>query len=103
MRFELRVGDSAMGPADAVHPTDETLRSYAQRRLDDLSAELVDEHLQVCVACRRRLAEAASEHFLARPRDERPQPNSTGPRVSSLTGLSLFDAKPYSPAQLPRT
>jgi anti-sigma factor RsiW len=87
-----------MGATAAVHPTDPTLQAYGLGRLDDASAESVNKHLGSCPDCQRRVAEMSSDSFLGRLRQVQGQPDSTGPVVSSLAGLSMLDTGASSPA-----
>jgi eukaryotic-like serine/threonine-protein kinase len=83
-----------MGASDAVHPTDQTLRSYGLGKLDDASAESVNKHLESCSGCQGRVADMSSDSFLGRLRDAgvQPGPKVSGLVVSSLAGLSMLDA-----------
>jgi len=54
---------------DAVpisHPTDKALKAYGLGKLDDASAEAVNEHLKVCAECRMRVAGVSADSFLGR-------------------------------------
>jgi anti-sigma factor RsiW len=53
---------------EALHPTDQTLSSYGLGKLDDHSAEAVNQHLEGCPDCRERVAELSSDSFLDRVR-----------------------------------
>jgi formylglycine-generating enzyme required for sulfatase activity/serine/threonine protein kinase len=88
-----------MGAAAAVHPTDPTLQAYGLGKLDDASAESVNKHLESCPDCQRRVAEMSSDSFLGRLRQVQGQPDSTGPVVSSIAGLSMLDTGASSPAR----
>jgi hypothetical protein len=88
-----------MGATAAVHPTDPTLLAYGLGKLDDASADSVNKHLESCPDCQRRVAEMSSDSFLGRLRQVQGRPDSTGPVVSSLAGLSMLDAGASSPAQ----
>ena len=90
-----------MGANAAVHPSDETLRSYGQGKLDQVASESVDKHLADCALCKRRAAEMSSDSFLGRLRDAQGQPGTTGPVVSSLDGPSIPGTGPHSPAPPP--
>jgi serine/threonine protein kinase len=80
-----------MAPPPTVHPTDQTLQSYGLGKLDDASAESVNEHLEGRADCRRRIAEITSDSFLGRLCDANARPESSRPAVSSTDGLSLLD------------
>ena len=58
-----------MDAAPSLHPTDQTLSSYGLGKLDDRSAEAVNEHLEECRDCRKRVAEMSADSFLGRVRD----------------------------------
>jgi serine/threonine protein kinase len=73
-----------MDATAAVHPTDQTLQSYGLGKLDDASSESVKQHLEACSNCQHRVAELSSDRFLGRLQDDRPQPDSAAPVVSSL-------------------
>jgi formylglycine-generating enzyme required for sulfatase activity/serine/threonine protein kinase len=60
-----------MDAAQSLHPTDQTLRSYGLGKLDDRSAEAVNDHLMECSDCRKRVAEMSADSFLQRVRDAR--------------------------------
>ena len=67
-----------MDAAESLHPTDQTLRSYGLGKLDDRSAEAVNEHLMECSDCRKRVAEMSADSFLQRVRDaQKPSGKST--------------------------
>ena len=51
-----------------LHPTDQTLSSFGLGKLDDVSAEAVDHHLEQCADCRKRVAEMSADSFLERVR-----------------------------------
>jgi serine/threonine protein kinase len=68
-----------MGAAALAHPGDQTLQSYGLGKLDESSAELVNEHLSGCPQCQRRVAELSSDSFLGRLR------NAQGLPVMSAT------------------
>ena len=56
---------------DAVvssHPTDQILSSYGLGKLDDASAQAVNEHLEECPDCRKRVAEMPADSLLGRVR-----------------------------------
>ena len=46
-----------MDAGPSAHPTVETLQAFGLRKLDDASAEVVSNHLEVCLECRRHVAE----------------------------------------------
>ena len=71
------------------HPTDKTLSSYGLGKLDDASAEAVNQHLESCPDCRRRVAELSSDSFLGRIRDAKAQG-----RPDSAAPLDLLDRRP---------
>jgi serine/threonine protein kinase len=53
----------------ALHPTDESLRSYVLGKLDDHSAEAVGKHLERCPDCEERVAGLSADSFVERARD----------------------------------
>jgi serine/threonine protein kinase/formylglycine-generating enzyme required for sulfatase activity len=96
----------------SVHPSDQTLRSYGLGKLDDRSAEAVNEHLMECSDCRKRVAEMSADSFLQRVRDaQKPSGKSTsgqsqagGTRTDKSTGTwtsSSGDSLPPELAALP--
>ena len=74
----------------AVHPTAQTLSSFGLGKLDDSSADAVNEHLEQCPDCRKRVAEMSADSFLERVRDAQARPDSPGPVFSSTAGLSML-------------
>src|SRR5262245_34447304 len=67
-----------MDAAQSLHPTDQTLRAYGLGKLDDRSAEAVNEHLMECSECRKRVAEMPADSFLQKVRDaQKPAGKST--------------------------
>jgi formylglycine-generating enzyme required for sulfatase activity len=85
----------------AVHPTDETLSSYGLGKLDDTSAEAVNQHLEQCSDCRKRVAEMSADSFLGRIRGVQARSVSPAPVVSSLTGPSMMAGGTGSTVQPP--
>jgi len=78
-----------MDAAQSLHPTDQTLRSYGLGKLDDRSAEVVNEHLMECSDCRKRVAEMSADSFLQRVRDaQKPSDKSTSGRPQAGGRLS---------------
>ena len=69
-----------------LHPTDQTLSSYGLGKLDDRSAEAVNEHLEECPDCRKRVAEMSADSFLDRVRD------AQKPRTAPTSGTSQAGA-----------
>ena len=51
------------------HPTDQILSSYGLGKLNDDAAEAVNQHLERCPECRKRVAEMSADSFLGRIRD----------------------------------
>ena len=74
------------------HPTESTLSSYGLGRLDDASSKIVNQCLESCPDCRRRVAELSSDSFLGRLRDAQVhgRPNSPAPAMSATDGLSML-------------
>jgi serine/threonine protein kinase len=58
-----------MDAPTSFHPTDQSLRAYGLGKLDESSAEVINTHLESCVACRRRTAEMSSDSFLSKFRE----------------------------------
>ena len=75
-----------------LHPTDQTLTSYGLGKLDHALVEAVNQHLEACPDCRRRVAELSSDTFLGRLRDAqgKGRPDSAALLVSSTAGLSML-------------
>ena len=88
-----------MGVSAAVHPTDPVLRAYGLGKLDDVSAESVDKHLESCSDCRQRVAELSSDEFLGRLQNAKVASDKSAAGcspagVSSTEGVRRPDA-PY--------
>jgi serine/threonine protein kinase len=79
-----------MDAASSLHPTDQTLSSYGLGKLDDRLAEAVNQHLEHCPDCRKRVAEMSADSFLARVRD------AHKPSGTSTFGLSQAVGAPSS-------
>ncbi|MGO9914676.1 MAG: protein kinase domain-containing protein [Isosphaeraceae bacterium] len=58
-----------MDAAPSLHPTDQTLSSFGLGKLNDRSFEAVNQHLEQCPDCRKRVAEMSADSFLGRVRD----------------------------------
>ncbi len=58
-----------MNAPPSLHPSDQTLSSYGLGKLDDRSAEAINEHLEQCSDCRKRVAEMPADSFLERVRE----------------------------------
>jgi anti-sigma factor RsiW len=96
-----------MNAPHALHPADQTLSAYGLGKLDDAAAEWVNQHLESCPACRRRVAELSADSFLGRLRDAQAQPESGALLISSTAGLSMLASNaspqaPPRPARCPR-
>ena len=83
-----------------AHPTDQTLSSYGLGKLDEASAESVNQHLEGCLDCRRRVAEMSSDSFLDRVRDARKgagqaetaaRPGDKGRKATILPPVDTFE------------
>ena len=48
LQFGLEAGDRPLDGHQTLHPTDQTLQRYGLGKLDDASAESVNEHLESC-------------------------------------------------------
>jgi serine/threonine protein kinase len=79
-----------MNAPPSTHPSEQTLSSYGLGKLEDSSAEAVNEHLEQCPACRKRVAEMSADSFLERVRDAQARPDSPVPVSSSTAGLSML-------------
>jgi serine/threonine protein kinase len=84
-----------MGAA-AVHPTDQTLQAYGQGKLGASTADSVNQHLESCPDCQRRVGELTSDSFLDRLQDVRDRSDSPVPVSSALAGLSRVTGGPTS-------
>ncbi len=51
-----------------LHPTDQTLHAYGLGKLEDSSAESVNQHLESCPVCRCRVGEISPDSFLGKLR-----------------------------------
>jgi serine/threonine protein kinase/formylglycine-generating enzyme required for sulfatase activity len=72
-----------------VHPTDQTLSDFGLGKLDDRSAESVNQHLRGCPSCQRRVAGMSSDSDLSRLR---------GAQVGAGRGRSPADRTRPNPA-----
>jgi eukaryotic-like serine/threonine-protein kinase len=81
-----------------IHPTDQTLNSYGLGKLDDGSAEAVNQHLEHCPDCRQRVAEMSADSFLGRIRDAQ---KSASHSMSGQSGSGTTRSNPTGPAQTP--
>ncbi len=75
------------------HPSDEILQSYGLGKLDDASAESVNQHLNSCSECQCRVAEMSSDSFLGRLREVRGRPEMSATDKSQF-GASLLGQRP---------
>ena len=85
-----------MGNHALLHPTEQTLSDFSLGKLDDGQAEIINNHLNECPDCQRRVAEMSSDSFLGRLRDVRGRLDSAAPVSSSLAGLSRIERSPDS-------
>jgi serine/threonine protein kinase len=85
------------------HPTDRTLSSYGLGKLDDASSKIVNQHVESCPDCRRRVAELSSDRFLGRLRDAQAhgRPNSPAPAMSATDGQSMLAGGDHSKSAPP--
>ena len=83
-------------PSAAVHPTDQTLQAYGQGKLGASTADSVNQHLESCPDCQRRVGELTSDSFLDRLQDVRDRSDSPVPVSSALAGLSRVTGGPTS-------
>ncbi len=84
-----------MDARPTLHPTDPTLQAYGLGKLDDLLAETVDNHLEGCPDCRRRIAELTSDSFLGRVRDARKADRSSSSPPADTLPPGLADHPDY--------
>jgi serine/threonine protein kinase len=81
-----------------LHPTDHTLSSYGLGKLDDALAEAVNQHLETCDSCRRRVAELSSDEFLGRLQPAKAMPDRAASGWSPSAGSSTDgSARPVAP------
>jgi len=67
-----------MNTPPSIHPSEHTLSFYGLGKLDDGSAEVVNQHLERCPDCRQRVADMSADSFLDRVRDtQKPPGHST--------------------------
>ncbi len=90
-----------MNARTVLHPTEHTLSSFALGKLDDASSGAVQEHLEQCPDCRKRVAEMSADSFLERVRDAQARPDSPVPLISSTAGLSILTGGSASSAPPP--
>ncbi len=90
-----------MNAPPSIHPSEQTLSSYGLGKLDDGSAEAVNQHLERCPVCRKRVAEMSADSFLERVRDAQARPDSPVPLISSTAGLSMLASGSASSAPPP--
>jgi hypothetical protein len=87
-----------MGAKGAVHPPDETLRSYGLGKLDAVSSMSVSRHIEGCDSCQRRVAELSSDDFLVRLRNADAKAGVSAPAWSkSGAPFSGQDQIPVAP------
>src|SRR6516165_7307258 len=92
-----------MSAHTAVHPTEQTLSSFALGKLDDALSEAVSKHLEQCPDCRKRAGEMSADSFLERVRGAQARPDSPAPCVSPVAGVSMLAGDPTSPAPPPKS
>jgi serine/threonine protein kinase len=90
-----------MNASQSLHPTDHALRAYGLGNLDAAAAESIDNHLESCSDCQRRVAELSSDRFLERLRKAQVPPVSPGPITSSTTRRSMLDTGAAGSARPP--
>ncbi len=90
-----------MGATAAVHPNDPTLQAYSLGKLDDASAESVNQHLSSCPECQRRVAEMSSDSFLGRLRGAQGEPAISATENLQFGGSPVRDGAAISTAPPP--
>ena len=90
-----------MNASQTLHPTDQTLNAYGLGKLDDALAETLNEHVESCCDCQRRVAELSSDSFLGRLRGAQGKHDSSAPIMSATDGVSMLAAGSASPAPPP--
>jgi serine/threonine protein kinase len=85
----------------ALHPTEQTLSSFALGKLDDASSEAVNEHLGQCPDCRKRVGAMSADSFLELVRGAQAQSKSRAGIASPVAGPSLVTGGPSSQAPPP--
>ena len=82
----------------STHPSDQILSDYGLGKLDDALAAEVNDHLEGCDDCRRRVAGFTSDSFLGRLRQAR-KPSARSILGESLDpgSLSLMQGRMASP------
>ncbi len=88
---------------DAQHPTDQMLSSYGLGKLDDGSAEAINQHLEECRDCRKRVSQMSSDSFLDRVRNAQADGLAIGPSQPDGTKNHerLISAPPPPASTLP--
>jgi serine/threonine protein kinase len=85
-----------MGNHALLHPTEQTLSDFSLGKLDDGRAEIINNHLNECPDCQRRVAEMSSDSFLGRLQGVRGRLDPVPVAGSSLAGLSQIAGEPAS-------
>ena len=82
-----------MDPQPDAHPTDQVLHSYGRGQLDGGAADSVSAHVEICPACRRRVAEICSDGTPGRPHDALGRPESPVAVGSSAASRSRANTR----------
>ena len=90
-----------MGATAAVHLNDPILQAYSLGKLDDASAESVNQHLSSCSECQRRVAEMSSDSLLGRLRGAQGEPAISATENLQFGGSAVGDGAAISAAPPP--
>jgi hypothetical protein len=81
MSMKLDDVKKALKNAKYIHLTDDTLISYRDQILDEISRSQVDAHLDLCLICKRRLS-VFQEEYAAFYGDGKPTPPAGNPLLN---------------------
>src|SRR5258707_899931 len=91
-----------MDARPVTHPSADTLQAFGLGKMDDFSAEVLMDHLEICAACRTEVAALSGDDFLARVRQAHGR-NSSLPPNKSLSDvgptLKSVSTKPPCPCR----
>ena len=74
----------------ATHPSADALKAFGLGKLDDASAEVVMNHLDLCEGCRQEVAALSGDDFLARLRQARGQSSTPAPSNTLSDSVALL-------------